>query len=279
MKNILFMTDLDGTLLNDKKEISPVSAEILNSLTEKGLKLSISTARTPATLEGILAGLKLKYPLCCMNGAAIYDMKKEKYIKYYPLKYEIVLKLTDICRHAEISPFVHIIKDNRLFVCYENIESEAAEDFHRERQGLRLKTYIHAPYSPKYGDAVYLTLLGEEAKIREILAEIDSEGLSACLGLNFYGDIYNEGFYYLEICDKMASKKTGLRFLKEYSGAEEVYAFGDNLNDLPMLEEADRRFAVENAVREVKDFCREVIGKNTEDSVARTIKLLTEDKL
>ncbi|MCD8090908.1 MAG: HAD-IIB family hydrolase, partial [Clostridiales bacterium] len=76
MKNILFMTDLDGTLLNDKKEISETSAEILNSLTEKGLKLSVSTARTPATLEGILKNLKLKYPLCCMNGAAIYDMEK-----------------------------------------------------------------------------------------------------------------------------------------------------------------------------------------------------------
>ncbi|MCD7777537.1 MAG: HAD family hydrolase [Clostridiales bacterium] len=278
MKNILFMTDLDGTLLNDKKEITKKSADILNSLTEKGLKLSISTARTPATLEGILSGLKLSYPLCCMNGAAIYDMKKEKYIRFYPLKSEFVYRLIEICRQVGISPFIHIIKDNRLYVCYENTESKAAEDFHREREGLRLKTYIHAPYSPNFGEAVYFTLLAEERKIREILAEIEREGLSKALGLNFYGDIYNKGFYYLEICDKMASKKTGLHFLKEYSGAEEVYAFGDNLNDLPMLEEADLCFAVENAVDEVKNFCHRVIGKNTEDSVALTIKNITEDE-
>lgn len=213
-----------------------------------------------------------------MNGAAIYDMIKEKYTRFYPLKSEFVYRLIEICRQVGISPFIHIIKDNRLYVCYENTESKAAEDFHREREGLRLKTYIHAPYSPNFGEAVYFTLLAEERKIREILAEIEREGLSKAQGLNFYGDIYNKGFYYLEICDKMASKKTGLHFLKEYSGAEEVYAFGDNLNDLPMLEEADMCFAVENAVDEVKKFCHRVIGRNTEDSVALTIKNITEDE-
>lgn len=241
MQNILFMTDLDGTLLNNNKEVSRTSADILNSLIERGLKFSVSTARTPATLYEILKELKLNYPLCCMNGAAFFDMKEEKYIKYYTIEEGLVYRLIEICHRAKISPFIHCIKDNnrsrvspfingardnRLYVCYENTESEAAENFRREREGLRLKTYIHAPYSPKFGQAIYLTLLGEEAKTREVLAEIENEGLSAALGLNFYEDIYNKGFYYLEICDKMASKKTGLKFLKEFSKAEQVYALG-----------------------------------------------------
>lgn len=46
-----------------------------------------------------------------------------------------------------------------------------------------------------------------------------------------------------------------------------------------MLKEADKSFAMENAASEVKAFCNEVIGKNTEDSVALTIKKITEGEL
>ena len=62
--------------------------------------------------------------------------------------------------------------------------------------------------------------------------------------------------------------KTGL---KAISGADRVVAFGDNINDIPMLREADVAVAVENAVPEVKRIADVIIGPNTTDAVPRFI--------
>lgn len=271
MKNILFMTDLDGTLLTSGKEISQKSADILNGLIKRGLKFAISTARTPATLEKILSPLDIRLPVCCMNGAAFYDMKKEKYVKYFTLGDETVKRLITAGRQAELSPFIHSVKDNFLTVSFENTESEPARLFYEERRGLRLKRHIKAPYDKKFGSAIYFTFLGKEDKIREVTALIRKERLESLVSLNCYRDIYSDGYFFLEISDRQASKKTGLFYLKELSRADFVYAFGDNLNDLPMLEAADRAYAVENAAEEVKKFCHFIIGKNDCDSVAGEI--------
>ncbi len=272
MKNILFLTDLDGTLLGSDKKISPLSLKILNDLLEHGLKLGISTARTPATLEGILEGLKLRLPVCCMNGATYYDLKKEAYIKYFTIDEDIVYEVIKTGKSRGISPFIHCISDNRLTVSFENTESEPARAFHDERKGLRLKRLIRAAYSPDFGEAVYFTFLGEEEKIRDIVGDIRRKGLDSLLNLNCYEDIYDKGFYFLELCSRSASKRTGLEYLRDISGAGEVYAFGDNSNDIPMLMAADRSYAVENAVAEVRESCSAVIGRNDADSVAKEIE-------
>ncbi len=279
MENILFLTDLDGTLLSTNKKIPQKSEEILNNLIEKGVKFTICSARTPATMEGILKNLNLRLPVCTMNGAAIYDTKAEKYIHYHKMEETSVYGLISLCKKHRINPFVHMIKNNHLYVSFEDIDNEAAEDFHRERKNLRLKTYVNAPYSPELGDAVYFTILEKEEKARAVLEEAAAAPFAESVNLNFYRDVYNPGYYYLEICHKRASKETGLKLLKEYAKADLVYAFGDNTNDLPMLAAADKSFAVENAVDEVKAFCSEVIGRNTEGSVAEKIKKLYERNL
>ena len=52
-------------------------------------------------------------------------------------------------------------------------------------------------------------------------------------------------------------------------GFERVVAFGDNINDLPLFSVADVKIAVENAKQEVKEMSDLVIGKNTDDAVAK----------
>lgn len=279
MKNILFLTDLDGTLLDPQKKIPPHSEKILNMLIKSGVKFTISTARTPATLEEILKNTALNLPVCVMNGAAIYDTKEEKYIHYHSMDSETVFTLTDLCKKHCINPFIHMIKDDRLIISYEKVDNPAARDFHNERKNLRLKTYVNAPYSPDLGDAVYLTILDREEKTRALYEEAADSPIGKYVNLNFYRDVYNSGYFYLEICSKNASKETGLLWLKKFANAELVYAFGDNTNDLPMLAAADKSFAVENAAPEVKAFCTEVIGKNTENSVAEKINQCVMDEI
>ena len=100
------------------------------------------------------------------------------------------------------------------------------------------------------GDIVYFAVLGDEEKIRRAAAE--AQKLSS-VHLTYYRDAYSENVWYLEIFHESASKKHAVQFLREYTGAGRVIVFGDNLNDLPMFEEADLSVAVENAAPQVKE--------------------------
>lgn len=279
MKNILFLTDLDGTLLNDRKKIGKRSEDILNELISKGLKLGISSARTPATMTGILKNMNLNLPVCAMNGAAIYDISKNEYTRICTISDKTAEVIFEICKKGGISPFIHIIRDKRLFIYYEDFESAPAKEFYNERKNLKGKTYIKAPFREGLGEVIYFTVLGNEKSVHSILEDIKASEVSGDVTLNYYRDIYNEGFFFLEVCHSTASKETGLEYLKALSGADTVYAFGDNLNDIPMLMAADKSFAVANAPSEVKALCSETIGDNNSDSVALAIQKIYEREI
>ena len=77
----LFISDLDGTLLNDKQVISEESIDILNELISQGLQFTIATARSYNSAAKLLEKIDFKLPLVFMNGVFIYDPVAKKNIK------------------------------------------------------------------------------------------------------------------------------------------------------------------------------------------------------
>ncbi len=72
----LFVSDLDGTLLNKDQVISDYSKRELNRLINTGINFAIATARSPATVSDILDGIDIKTPVVLMNGVIILILKK-----------------------------------------------------------------------------------------------------------------------------------------------------------------------------------------------------------
>ncbi|MDE6444817.1 MAG: HAD hydrolase family protein, partial [Muribaculaceae bacterium] len=87
----------------------------------------------------------------------------------------------------------------------------------------------------------------------------------------FYHDVYGDELAVLETFATGATKADAIKWLKDLSGADRVVAFGDNVNDIPMLRAADVAVAVENAIPEVKEMADIIIGDNNSDAVARFI--------
>jgi hydroxymethylpyrimidine pyrophosphatase-like HAD family hydrolase len=87
-----------------------------------------------------------------------------------------------------------------------------------------------------------------------------------------YHDIFDESEGYLEIFTAGTSKAGAIRELAREVGAGRIVVFGDNRNDIAMMQAADHSVAVGNAFDEVKAVASEVIGPNTADSVARWIE-------
>ena len=76
MSKTLYISDLDGTLLNKSAELSGYTVNVLNAMIASGLHFSVATARTLASTNKILADLALRISIVLMNGVLIYDVDK-----------------------------------------------------------------------------------------------------------------------------------------------------------------------------------------------------------
>ena len=112
----LFVTDLDGTLLNSNKEVSIKSIEILNKLIDDGVNFTVATARTPATVVDLLQDVNLKLPAVLMNGVLLYDIKEEKYINIKEIEKNTVDKVFDILNKFHKNAMVYGVKNDHLWV-------------------------------------------------------------------------------------------------------------------------------------------------------------------
>ena len=75
----LYVTDLDGTLLNMKQELNKEVAEQINKLINKGINFTVSTGRGDS-IRTILKDINFKLPAMILNGALNYDFDKRKYV-------------------------------------------------------------------------------------------------------------------------------------------------------------------------------------------------------
>lgn len=268
----LYISDLDGTLLNETAKLSPYTIEILNRQMEKGMHFSIATARSEASVKSILSPLHLKLPVVLMNGAVIYDMEEGKYKKVEYLSASGLTHLLTVIKEHNLSGFLYEIKDNKLTTYYQNLSTKALRDFYEERVNKYNKYFVPIPDFTQTDTQhlMYFTLLDTKETLEpayQILKEHKD------LAVAFYRDIYpEEELWYLEIFSAKATKYNAVQFLRQEYQFDTIIGFGDNLNDLPFFKACDKACAVENAKVEVKAAAHEIIGSHKEDGVARWIR-------
>ena len=254
VKKRLYISDLDGTLLNNKKEITAYSKATLNELIATGVQFSIATARTSATVERILEGLHINIPIVLINGVALYDLKQHAYIDVEYIESTASKEIMSRLNKAQKGGFIYTIDDERgkgqLTAHYNKALNPYETIFYEERKNAKLFKK-HNPEDIR--NIIYFVFMDEKKKIE---------------------DNYMEGAYLLEVYSKKASKSNGVSKVKQRCDYEEIVCFGDNLNDLSMFHIADYSYAMSNAADELKEVATKVIASNEEDGVARFIKKL-----
>lgn len=267
----LFVSDLDGTLLNSEAQLSNETIRLVNSEIANGVSFTISTARTPATALKIVKPLNLKLPIMMMNGVLIYDMMTKQYIKQETLDELQVMVLLGLIKTKGLSCFLYGLEQNEFFAYYDSVKSTALNYFRNE--------WI-MKYDKKFTEVDDLSLVAGKNIIYCMLREPKESLLglyreiSVVKGVkaDFYADIYSDNYYMLEIYSERASKKEALDFLRKKGGFDSVVSFGDNLNDKALLEASDYFYAVSNAHPEIQNMATCVIPSNNEDGVARFIE-------
>lgn len=270
----LFVSDLDGTLMQPDARISEESAALINGAIAGGKLFSVATARTPATVAPILSGIDMRLPAIVITGAAMFDTRTHSYSHVRRFAPEVAESLLDIYRKTRTSTFMFTLESDVIDIYHLNGQlTDLQRRFYEERE---LSPYKRFHLRDDGGDTLpdslrdailfYTMLPDAEARAAYELVK-GVEGVKA----QYYHDIYGEEIGILEAFDSRATKATAVRTLAESAGAERVVCFGDNINDLPMMAVADVAVAVANARPEVKAAADIVIGPNTDDSVAKFI--------
>lgn len=274
MERLIYVSDLDGTLLNHDKQIPEKAKRILNDLMiGQDIHFTVATARTPATVELILKDLLVQDPIIVMNGVALYDLQKHQYeeVEYIsPAQVQSILKV--IGKWVK-QGFIYTIRENQLLVHYDQLVGEGRINFYEERKNLQYKKFIREPLN-ELNEVIYFVFIDLKENIQMIYNLLQSvEGIDMVM----YKDLYSKEEYLLEVYSERATKANGIKKLRKRGGYSKVICFGDQLNDLTMFHEADEGIAVSNAVDEVKVLASDVIGSNDEGSVAYFIQQRTKE--
>lgn len=266
----LFVTDMDGTLLNEHSKVSPVSAKIISDLSRQGALITVATARTPATVEPLLEDTYTSLPAIVMTGAAMWDRNNRSYVNTHPFDGDADHQLLAVMRSEGIEPFVYTFFDGDplLHVFRNSPLSDNDIRFMDERSVSGLKEFHIDRPMPEGGHTMLLFAMGPRERIFAAADKI--RALRIC-SVSAFTDIFGEDTGILELFAPGVSKASAVQALKSQTGADRLIVYGDNLNDLPMMAVADESVAVANALPEVKAAATRVIGPNTADAVVRDI--------
>ena len=268
----LYVTDLDGTLLDADARISPATSRLISELTEAGALISVATARTPATVEPLLDGTLTGPDLVVMTGAALWNRTSRRYDDLRLLAENDVRTIVDTTERHGLHLFGYDVRPDGFIEVYHPAPSltDVEERFVSLRRNLQLKHFNLGTPLPEsdYASTALFFGMGTYEGIRTLATAL--QATTGCY-VSYYKDIYLDDVWLIEIFAGGVSKAGGIERLRRRTGADRVVTFGDNLNDIPMLRAADLGVAVGNALPETKATAGIVIGPNTADSVARFI--------
>jgi len=266
---ILYISDLDGTLLNSEGKLSDYTVEKINEMIDKGLDFTIATARGFDSVKSILEPLNLKYPVILNNGLFIYDLKKSEVIKEYSIDISVANNLLEDLSSYGIYPMVSTKAKEVYKVYYSGIQNHGEKEFIKfHGQSSALKFIEVESVDLKNEKVLSMFSIGTKEELQEVTDYLSHK---YNLEINLFYDIYSK-YYWLEINPLNASKGDAALYLKEEYGFNQLITFGDNLNDLSMFKISDESYAMASGNSVVKPEATAVIGTNDEHSVAKYIR-------
>ena len=256
--------DLDGTLTNSKKEITPHTLDVLIQAQQKGLKLIIASGRPMAGITPFAKQLHMKEYggyILAFNGGLIVDCATGETISRKLLDTSVYKHLYEVGNTKDFK-ILSYLED---CIACEDIENEYVRYAARlNKMKLRkLNSFLDEINFPE----PKCLIVGHEKKLavlEKVLVDYYKEKMS----------IYRSEPFFLEILPFGIDKAKRLDFLLNYLGIrrEELMVCGDGYNDLSMIKFAGLGVAMSNAQDVVKEAADYITLSNEEDGVAAAVK-------
>jgi 5-amino-6-(5-phospho-D-ribitylamino)uracil phosphatase len=274
MPHPLFVTDLDGTLLQADGKLSEYARTTLAELTARGIPVTVASGRTFSSIRQALGSAHLHLPLISSDGALISTFDSPRPLHVFSME---DLALEELIAHLEtegFSPLLDLWDGQENYLLSEGIRNPVMDWYHDYRAAEKFYRWRHEPglTRPAGAKTISVTLLDRPEWLEPLRDDLHER----------FGEWFKTDYLVLRevedgaalwIQHRDARKENALEVLGQmlgYSGSD-VVVFGDELNDLGMFGREWHAVAVANARDELKACAREVIGHHSDDSVLKYI--------
>ncbi len=277
MKNTIYISDMDWTLLGNDATLSEYSFNRLSHLIRSGLNFTVASARSVVSIRQMLKGLELRLPVIEFNGAFVTDLYSNEKLVMNDLKKSAIDESYQLIKDFGSSPFISTFDGTEDRVYYDRVQNDGMLWYVEDRlsNGDPRFQQVEDVTEHLQEHVVCMTTIGYESEVNAIRSRVE-EAIPNGIEMQLFENSYNPGWHWLTIHDGRASKCQAIEQLVGGIDLQdlETVVFGDQMNDLSMFKAADRCYAVANAVDELKNHATAVIGTNEEDSV---VKFIEED--
>ena len=241
----LIACDVDGTLFDENETITPRTRDAVRAAVTAGARFVVATGRPPRWIRPVVDALGFAPMAVCANGAVIYDPATDRVVSAQTLAVE---RIGERAHDTATPQFISSPGYEHAWLNPDNTE-------------VSIEDLLSAP-------AIKLLIRKTGARSADMAAE-----LSKHVGIE--GDItYSTNNGLVEIVPLGISKATGVQEIAKPLGIsnDEVVAFGDMPNDVPMLLWAGLGVAMGNAHPDALAAADEVTAPNTDDGVGRVLE-------
>ena len=233
MKDILFISGVDDTLLEENEKLSSYSYVELNHMLNDGANFTVSTKRTPASLIELLRGVNLRLPVIAMDGAVLYDMNSHEYIYSYVISKQTVEKIRTVLDQFDVNYFMNKLIDNTLIIQYKEIKNAAEKDIYDRMRKSPYRNYVNCNISSQ-SKCIYFMIIEKSSIIRKINEALNSSDMADKLRIVSYPSEDYPGYSYIKIYNKNATRHNMIEYLKKMTGLKHSITFGsiENVYDV-----------------------------------------------
>ncbi|MBQ6385123.1 MAG: FUSC family protein [Lachnospiraceae bacterium] len=248
-RSTLFISGIDHVLLSGRS-LPPFTKVELNRFIEDGIRFSVSTKQTPATVREVLAGVHLNLPIIAMDGSVLYDLRTMKFIRTVKIDEHAAAKMASYLRRRGYPFFSTTVMDHVLVIYIRDYKEELMrkkmgieDDLSLDLPDLSVtacaaldKIYQKKRFSPHRNyvrvqedvldDMLYFLVCDKKENIRTLLADIEKEPWFSAFRpslSNFDCDADEE---ILRFYSADATRSAMLEELRLYVGADQAVTFG-----------------------------------------------------
>ncbi|MFI3249475.1 MAG: Cof-type HAD-IIB family hydrolase [Eubacteriales bacterium] len=265
----MILLDLDGTLLNSKKEVSSANFDALSKMAAQGTYIVPCTGRFFKAIPDQVRNLPFVRYCITINGAEVYDKETDTTLRQEALTTE-----------QSQSIFRYLDKIDGIYDCFHNGSACMSEQHYQNidkyltspsANSLVKATRTTVPNLHKaveeWGDGVQKIqiFLGNTSEQTEIMSKMvaDFPDMSISTSTDFN----------IEINNNQSEKGLGLLWLAQHLNIDPAHtmAFGDHSNDLGMLARAGTGVAMGNGIPAAKEVADYVTETNDQDGIAKAL--------
>jgi len=256
----LVIADVDGTLVNREKALTPLAENVVKGLHKAGIAFAITSGRPPEGMAMLIKPLALKTPIAGFNGG-IFVTPEMRVIEKHVLTPKAARCAADIIQACGADIWVYTETEWQ-------VRDPNGPHIEHEQSVVKFKARVVADFAPALEHAVKIVAVSDDHDIAEKCATM----LRSELGT--HASVTWSQVYYVDVTHQNANKGAVLDTLSRHFGIphERIFTIGDMQNDTLMFAKSGISVAMGNATPEVKARAMFATDSNDNDGFAKAIE-------